>query len=607
MPMRVRAPDGAFITFPDGTPDSDIAIAMEQHAAPVATKPQPLQRAMLTPAPGAFQKEREKDVGLMLGAASVPAGIAEWATKAPGIKGTGIGQTLEAGVGQYRAEEAAHQQRRNALGMKGPELEEALGAMLVPIPGLGKLEGLSTAGKIGVKGLEGAFQGALAPTSGKGDFAQEKGMQAATGFAAAAGLTAGGKALESFAPVFAQMHGVSPEKAKTALQELQQKWRQTSKSTEHAAAAEFLLDRGVRLHPGQREGGFAKMLWDTNKKANPYARSGLLDLEKETVEDVNRAAYQEVLKLADPKLKLSGPQVGQVGLDKLGNQLSAEYKKVVPGLTFKADTEVQKEINKARASVGVFGTDAKRRIDGEIATYIAPIMKMKTAKGEDVQKVLSTLDERINDLTGPKSNQIDRDVADRLSGIRDAMAKNVETHSSPETSRKYANLDRAWAAYNTLLDAGGRSKNGTFNTQQLLSAVRSPDKKAFARGRGQLTEFATKANTVLSELEGNPGTALGNAVNTIMKGGGVVGGLVGGMLGGPVGAAVGFPADLALAGLTNNAIKAMVGNRAQQILSGAPAKAPGALNQLAARTGRAVQPYSAQAARGAVNLAGQQQ
>ena len=349
------------------------------------------------------------------------------------------------------------------------------------------------------------------------------------------------------------------------------------------------------------------MLWDTNKKANPYARSGLLDLEKETVEDVNRAAYQEVLKLADPKLKLSGPQVGQVGLDKLGNQLSAEYKKVVPGLTFKADTEVQKEINKARASVGVFGTDAKRRIDGEIATYIAPIMKMKTAKGEDVQKVLSTLDERINDLTGPKSNQIDRDVADRLSGIRDAMAKNVETHSSPETSRKYANLDRAWAAYNTLLDAGGRSKNGTFNTQQLLSAVRSPHKKAFARGRGQLTEFATKANTVLSELEGNPGTALGNAVNTIMKGGGVVGGLVGGMLGGPVGAAVGFPADLALAGLTNNAIKAMVGNRAQQILSGAPAKAPGALNQLAARTGRAVQPYSAQAARGAVNLAGQQQ
>jgi len=141
MPIRVRAPDGAFITFPDGTPDSDIAIAMEQHAAPAATKPPPLQRAQT-----AADKWRDTGRALATGAGGIiggalalpEAGVAAIPTLGlGGIATEAAGVGLGAGLGGQLYDWATQQSRvapRTTLAEQGRRAatDVAEGAVSVP-------------------------------------------------------------------------------------------------------------------------------------------------------------------------------------------------------------------------------------------------------------------------------------------------------------------------------------------------------------------------------------------------------------------------------------------------------------------------------------------
>jgi hypothetical protein len=403
--------------------------------------------------------------------------------------------------------------------------------------------------------------------------------------------------IETMAPYLASKFGVPAEQFAQKMAEQQKKWLSTPQSEEHREAADFLMKKGVRLTPGQQQGGWAKMFWDTNKKANPYVTTALRDLETETVKDVNRAAYQEVLDLSKSGLKVKGDVVGTVGLDRLGKQLSSEYEKVVPNLEFRPDRQIQRSFIGARQQIGQYGKDELTALNADINRYVAKYTKGNVpVKGKMTQEMMKSFEERIDGLaTGTNPEKL---RAAELQKIYDQIRVNVKAHSANGAGEKYDALDTAWSAYNVLLDAGSRSKNGVFNTGNLITAVKGQGRPSFARGRNQLQDFATKAHNVLHEVDGNPGTAIGNQVNEMMRGRGLIGGALGFGAGGPIGAAFGAGADIALSGATNALIRKAFGQKAAQAITGATAKAPGQLNELVKSLGiygpRAVAPTMGQ-------------
>lgn len=276
-------------------------------------------------------------------------------------------------------------------------------------------------------------------------------------------------------------------------------------------AAQYLIDRGVTLKPGQIMGGTAQAIED-KAGSLPITGDAMNAQQRAAVRQFNVAAYNEAL--APIGETYNGP-AGHEGIAHVRQTLSNAYDAVLPHLTYNplSDQQFTQDLAGLARAAGTLAPDARTQFGAIIQNEIAPYLTGNPLTGAQLKTIQNELGAHIRNF-GSSSSANDRMLAARLRDVDNAFSAGVE-RANPAHAGQLDAINTGWAQYARLRDAASRigsaQKNGVFTPEALLSAVRSGDRSVakgnFARGDALMQELATNGVEVLGGKYPDSGTA----------------------------------------------------------------------------------------------------
>lgn len=336
------------------------------------------------------------------------------------------------------------------------------------------------------------------------------------------GETKGGKAVASIADKAVNAlartaqkgQGVAENAARNAL---------VSSDPQYAARVKRLQDEGIRVPPGSAKGGQAKRLED-DATTSIHVGKAVTDLRNQSIEDLNRAAYNRALKPIGQSYPADAP-VGREGVGKVADTLSAAYQKILPQVRVQGDAKVAADMTALRADAKTLGPNGEAQynaiVEQEILRHIREGggkmdgFQFKTAESE-----LSRLSRSLKGSADHNQRELGRLLDDTNDTLRDA----AERSSPPGIRKQLKDVNSGYAVLTRIEDASARrlttaegSTPGVFSPTDLKAAVKKGDrsirKRAFARGDALLQDLADDAEAVLPAKLGDSGTARRTQMN----------------------------------------------------------------------------------------------
>ena len=494
--FEITAPDGKRyeINAPDGaTQDQVLQYAQSQFGAqtPAATpKPQPQGDGGFRGSAlgGLLQGLRDPlDAGAQILSNLVPEGARNAINRANNYLAdkTGlVGRLPEGGLDeQIKQNEQDYQQARKASGRDGIDAARMTGNIgatlpLAFVPGLQIAQGkkILDAANIARGAAQGGIMGALQPVT-QGDFGEEKLGQIGTGAAFGAASAPIGAALGRM---------LSPQT------------RQEVKT---------LMSEGVTPTPGQIMGGAVQRAED-KAMSIPILGDAIAAGRRRATGDLNRAAYARALQGTgvDPK-SLS---VGREGVAAVKDTLGQAYDDLLPKLSFRPDQQFTSDLANLRQMATNLAPTEARRFESLLNEHLSKMSPNGSMTGETFKIMESGLGNEIKKFSGA-TDAYQRELGDALKEALNVFRRGL-ARSNPQFSQELGNLNRNYANYSILRNAGARAgdQSAGFSPAQLAAAVRASDrsvgKGATSSGRALMQDLSDAGVNALSSKYPDSGT-----------------------------------------------------------------------------------------------------
>jgi hypothetical protein len=281
-----------------------------------------------------------------------------------------------------------------------------------------------------------------------------------------------------------------------------------------SSAAQYLMDQGIPLTPGQILGGMAKSTEDKLASV-PVVGDLIKGAQGRGVEGLNTAAYKRVIEpLQEGGFSATVPkQIGREGISSLTDQVKDAYNTIVPRMGFAADQQFNNELASLRAMASQDLEPAQQAtFDGIINNKVLNrLTQQGRAGGQTLQGMLSDIG---NAATGYMSDPsyANRQLGGALMTLKQHM-EDAMSRQNPAIAAQFGKVQQAFANLARIQSAGAMqgAAEGVFSPAQLSAAVKAGDKtvrdNAFAQGRALLQDLSDPAKSILSNTVPNSGTA----------------------------------------------------------------------------------------------------
>ena len=438
------------------------------------------------------------------------------------------GQTLRVGpfdtgyqMPQWATEGLAGAGRRltdiGTLGMreKGPQdalLDQSLAAT---VGGVGADLAVILAGGKALQGV-GQIAGKAIPAvgramtaAGQALYAPQTAAQAFVAPAAYTAATTGGDVGErAFAGGVGGLGGVLGYKAAGAL---------GSAMAPKGSDAQTLFEKGIRVTPGQRVGGFAGTAEEALSSV-PYVGDVIGSARRRSMEDFNRAAINEALKPIGINFKSNAP-IGREGIAAANEAIGRNYDRVLSFATGRIDNDFQTAINAAKQGLTIADEAKLGQFDRIMVNTLKKLQPNQNGvvAGPALKTAQSNLSQLANQF-GKSANADDKILSDALYQVRGAITDMAKRHSAPGIAEAIDKTDEAYSLFSRIADASTRrivgattdDVSGMFTPGDLLQTIKQSagqSSKALARGEKPLQQFAEQSQRVIGNRLPDSGTA----------------------------------------------------------------------------------------------------
>lgn len=280
-------------------------------------------------------------------------------------------------------------------------------------------------------------------------------------------------------------------------------------SPETRTAAKALLDKGVRLTPGQILGG----AWQKAENAAtsiPFLGPKISAAEYAASQDFNRVTIDNTLKKVGKTLD-PDTVIGRPALNEAHDKITGVYQSILKKNPVTVDVDKQLSTFAIQAM-----KDATQDLPPERAKQFAKIVvdrlmsknKLPANEFRDTESYLGTQAYRFVKSIDPDAQNYGRALFKVQDELRDALAR-----QHPGVAKKLAASHEAFKDLIIIESAAGRigADSGVFSGAQLKAAARSQDKSArktqFARGNARMQDWAQTGQDVLGSKVPDSGTA----------------------------------------------------------------------------------------------------
>jgi len=288
-------------------------------------------------------------------------------------------------------------------------------------------------------------------------------------------------------------------------------------------AQQTLQDTGVRLTPGQRMGGFAKSVED-KATSLPIAGDAIQGARTRGMHDFNIGTINKALE----PLGVTLPEdvgAGHAAIEAGQNVLSDAYDQVLPNLRFRADNYFAKNVADLRDLTSELPASEAGQFENILKNRVFKALGPEgSADGITLKNIESQLTKKVGDLKAGQQYQLADAVNELRATIRDTLER-----QNPDAAKELQQINQSYAMFSRVEDAATRraTSGGVFTPSDLLqsikqNAVRTGNRKAFARGDQFLQDLAQAGQDILPSKvpdSGTTGRAL-LAAGTLAAGGG---------------------------------------------------------------------------------------
>jgi hypothetical protein len=319
-----------------------------------------------------------------------------------------------------------------------------------------------------------------------------------------------------------------------------------------------LLQAGVKLTPGQMTGGTLKMVEDATSKTVPIIGDVVDHAHDRAVQSFNVAAYNRALQPLGKSFP-KGVKVGHEGVAHVQEQFKNTYDALYPKMVVQYDQGLQNDISgvlknaqrllptdQARifantvedevvrplmtgqrgGSTALFGRRVPVRGVSNSNVPVVPGAGPQQATrvvggpqpGQIQMPTMKAIDERLNYLykqyarsDDPHNQRFAEYLMDVKGAVHDAAAR-----FNPKIAAQLKKVDQGYSILARIEPAAARAPGGVFTGSQLATTVKNADlsvrKRATAAGQAKLQDLADAGRQVLRPSIGNSGTAARHVV-----------------------------------------------------------------------------------------------
>jgi len=280
-------------------------------------------------------------------------------------------------------------------------------------------------------------------------------------------------------------------------------------NTEEARLAAVAAQEGIDLSPAARTGSRPLQTMESVMGTLPLTAGPQREAVDRTVRQFNRA----VLSRAGIDAERASPEVLRANAERL----SREFERISAATVVRADDQLLSDLQEVATR---YGTKMPSQLRQQVGAWIDDILGAgDVIPGRVYQQARS-------DLTKQFKGQLDKDplMASALRGIRDAL-DDAADRAIPQELREAWDAARSQYAAKSVIEramAGGQgaqAASGNIPTGALKQAVASGDRRAFAQGRGQLTDLARVGEKFVRDPVPNSGTPERTMMANLLTGG----------------------------------------------------------------------------------------
>lgn len=347
-----------------------------------------------------------------------------------------------------------------------------------------------------------------------------------------------------------------------------------------APAVRRLTDAGVTLTPGQimgaSDGFVGKAVKGIEDRLTGFSGAGdaINKARREGVDSFNKAALDDVLE----PIGQQADGIGHAGIADARAKVVGALDDAVGKMQAIPDAQLSADLAQVTSDAQALSQSHRDQFEGILSRDVEPYLRgRQQLGGSDIQSIQRGLDKKIANLRGQGSSPQDRDLADHLEGIRDAILDNAE-RTAPEAAQAFQAAKRSYALLARVENAAENTTDGVFTPKRFRMAVGrkgyGTTRSNLATGSAPFQQLATDASTILPSSIPDSGTAGREALSRALgmhgtaaalggAGGYYEGGSSGALAGGLAGAALGAAAFSRPA--ISLANKVLVGNRGKAV------------------------------------------
>lgn len=292
------------------------------------------------------------------------------------------------------------------------------------------------------------------------------------------------------------------------------------KGATFSPAAQSLIDQGVTPTPGQALGGVAKSL-EERATSIPGLGDTIKLAQRSAVQDMNRAAYQQVL---DPIGGTAPTKVGPEAIQQVKAQIQAKYNALLPQLTWKMDPQFVQDMAGVSQTVKTLPVDLQNEYSNQLQRNLFSQINQGQMSGTTFKDVESQIGQEAKGFTSsndPFQRRLGQSLYDTQNAMRGALAR-----ANPQAA-ELPPINQAWQNYAVLRNAAARVNNPETPIMpgQLQAAVKAGDKSV---GKGNfgvnrtapMQQLSDPAMQVLGSQYPDSGTAGRYLLAALLGGGG---------------------------------------------------------------------------------------
>jgi hypothetical protein len=278
-------------------------------------------------------------------------------------------------------------------------------------------------------------------------------------------------------------------------------------------SARELLDKDVRLTPGQSFGGAADW-FEQHAMKFPFVGGAVNAARKQSIEDFNRVLYGKALAPwgADGASVAKSAKVGREGISEVSDFIAGKYESAL-GRSVPAPVDVP--FRAATAKIRKMVPRPLRDEFDDIVKQAIEITPAKTITPTALKQADSAIGSKAAGFRGSQEQNY-RDLGRALGQMKMELRELMARHN-PMTAAELRAADEGYRTLVQIERAGALlgSKDGVITPAAFVNAVKAGDsslrKNAFSKGDAYNQAFAENAKRVLPATVGDSGTPGGLA------------------------------------------------------------------------------------------------